>query len=292
MPISFDCPHCGKHFDVADQYAGQTGPCQACGSTITIPLPSKSFAEAPMAPSGGGGGGATVVVVLLASLAGIFVCGGILVALLLPAVQSAREAARRMQCRNNLKQIVLALHNYHDTHKTFPPAYIADADGRPMHSWRTLILPFVEAGSIHNRYDFNLPWDSPENQAIVNQTIPFYGCPSDPNAASQMTSYMLVTGPGGSFQGQKGVKLSNIVDGTANTIAIVEVPGRSVHWAEPTDIDAAQFMQLQRKSYHPGGFQVAFFDGSVHFIQDTINPAILQALLTPAGGEIVDTSGL
>ncbi len=72
------------------------------------------------------------------------VCSGILAGLLLPAVQAAREAARRVQCSNNLKQIGLALHNYNAAYKSLPPPYTVDANGQKLHSWRTLILPFIE----------------------------------------------------------------------------------------------------------------------------------------------------
>src|SRR5436190_7601184 len=84
---------------------------------------------------------------------------GLLVALLLPAMRfGTREAARRMQCSNHLKQIGLALQNYHDEYKSLPPAYIADTEGKPMHSWRVLILPFMEQKPLYDKYDFNEPW--------------------------------------------------------------------------------------------------------------------------------------
>src|SRR6476469_182788 len=83
---------------------------------------------------------------------------GVLVALLLPAVQAAREAARRMQCSNHLKQIGLALQNYHDTFGSLPPAYLADSQGKPIHSWRVLILPFLENTTLYDRYSFDEPW--------------------------------------------------------------------------------------------------------------------------------------
>src|SRR6056297_1076372 len=78
---------------------------------------------------------------------------GILVALLLPAVQAAREAARRMQCGNNLKQMALAMHNYHDTHKAFPFSYMIDPSNLNVQSWGTRLLPFIEQSAIYDRWD-------------------------------------------------------------------------------------------------------------------------------------------
>ena len=157
MPITFSCPHCGKQTNVADQYAGQSGPCGGCGQTITIPSSSPYATPAPtFSPpaKSSGGTGAVVAVVVVACFFALLVCGGILVALLLPAIQAAREAARRTQCSNNLKQIALAFHNYNDTYGTFPPAYIPDENGQPMHSWRMLILPFLECDHIYRAVQF------------------------------------------------------------------------------------------------------------------------------------------
>src|SRR3954471_4215568 len=106
MAIPYSCPHCGKQFSVAEQFAGQTGPCAGCGKPITIPLPAGSVSYAAP-PAKSGGGMALVAFGIVGALVVLLACGGILLALLLPAVQAAREAARRMQSANNLKQLVL-----------------------------------------------------------------------------------------------------------------------------------------------------------------------------------------
>ena len=296
MPISFACPHCGKQTNVADQYAGQTGPCSGCGQTITIPggAGQTPFLAAPSAPSPvakGTGKGVVWVVVAVVCLVLLVPCSGILVALLLPAVQSAREAARRSQCNNNLKQIAIAFLNYHDVHKTFPPAYIPDKDGRPMHSWRVLILPFMEQQALYQQYNFNEPWDSPHNQVVTSTVIPTYKCPSAPDRPTE-TNYMVITGPGTLFEGAEACSIAKISDGTSNTILVVEVAGTGVNWAEPRDLDASKFSPPFSPprpdapgSYHPAGLNVVLGDGSTRFLSNSIDPATAQGLTTRAGDE-------
>ena len=199
MPILFNCPHCGRVTNVADQYAGQSGPCAGCGRTVTIPTgvtplvpkpdPRTPYPTTPAKSSN------TWLFVALA-LAVMCLCGGgTLVALLLPAVQSAREAARRSQCSNNLKQIALAMHNYHDVNGCLPAAYIADKDGKPLHSWRVALLPYLERSDLYERYNFNEPWDSPNNLQVAQQMPEVFRCPSCPfTPGGNLANYVVVVG--------------------------------------------------------------------------------------------------
>jgi prepilin-type processing-associated H-X9-DG protein len=295
MPISFTCPHCGHHTDVAEQYAGQSGPCVQCGKTVTVPPPYGAPPGYPQAPKRSGGL-STLLIVLVAGAGVLFVCGGILVALMLPAVQAAREAARRAQCTNNLKQIGLALHNYHDVYRCFPPAYVADENGRPLYSWRVLLLPFLEEGNCYTRFNLNEPWDSPNNRAVSSTCLSVYRCPSEaPTGNLCETNYVMIVGPGMLSDGLSTTGMSKITDGTSATIMIVEVTGSGISWAEPRDLEAGKItFEIDGEdspgisSHHPGGANCAMCDGSVIFLDEFTSPEDINAMCTIGGGEQVE----
>src|SRR5262249_35014844 len=135
--------------------------------------------------------GSAVRIVLLVGLFGLLYLG----LFTRWPIGGAREAARRMQCSNNLKHIGLALPNYHDDYRSLPPAYIADAEGRPMHSWRVLILPYLEQKSLYDKYDFSEPWNGPNNSKLHDQIIQAFCCPSRPGKQPRTeTSYVVVRG--------------------------------------------------------------------------------------------------
>jgi type II secretory pathway pseudopilin PulG len=218
------------------------------------------------------------------------------IALLLPPVQRSRTAARRSQCKNNLKQIGLALHNYHDTFGCFPPAYIADEYGRPMHSWRVLILPYIDQALLYNQYRFDEPWDGPNNSRLADRIGNTFLCPSDPatygEQRGQMTNYVAILGPDTAWPDSQSVKLTDIQDGTSNTILVVEVAHSDIHWMEPRDLDLPP-MKLNinpesgpgASSGHTGGIHALLGDGSVRFLSDTLPEPTFRALLTIHGGE-------
>jgi hypothetical protein len=294
MAIVFNCPHCGAQTNVDDRYAGQSGPCRACGQIVTVPgTPFGAGVAAPPKRSS-----ATTLLIVAVCVGGLFVlCLPVSVALLLPAVQAAREAARRAQCTNNLKQLGVALHNYHDMYGCFPPAYIADANGTPMHSWRVLLLPYVEGLHIYNQYDFNEPWNGPNNSRLAAMMPAAYACPSDPSASGSSTTYLAVAGPGAVFDGDKRCTLANITDGTNSTVVISEVVGANVNWMEPRDLDMTRMSGTINapggtdiSSHHPGGALTLFADGSVHFLSNALPPATVRALSTKSGGEPVNLS--
>ena len=308
MPIRFTCPNCGATTNVSDGYAGRSGPCAQCGQTITVPLPGAAPGYVPSQKSSAL---PIVLVVLGVVLVGFLVCGGILVALLVPAVQSAREAARRAQCQNNLRQIGLALLNYESANGCFPPAYVADEKGRPMHSWRVLILPYLDREDLYRQYNFDEPWNSPGNRALARLMPSIYRCPSDGTAAPDQTSYAVIVGPaldqpqpgpnrlGGFalFTGDRPPKFAYVRDGASNTILVVEAAGAGIDWMEPRDLDA-ETMPLAVNdgsgkgihSEHPGGANAVFCDGSTHFLPESLDRETLRRLILRNDGEPVDTN--
>jgi hypothetical protein len=217
--------------------------------------------------------------------------------LLLPAIQSAREAARRSQAANNLKQIALAMHNYHDTFRGFPASYSADKDGKPLLSWRVHVLPYIEQQALYEQFHLDEPWDSEHNQSLIERMPPVYRSPNS-NAAPGKTNYLGVRGkekvfvaPKQDFQGKwpLGTGMQEILDGTSNTIMVVEVNDETaVTWTKPDDFEPDEENPLKGLlGLRPGGFQAGLCDGSVRFFAGSIDPKVLKAMFTKAGGEVV-----
>lgn len=204
-----------------------------------------------------------------------------------------REAARRSQCVNNLKQIGLAMHNYHSAHNAFPPAFSTNKEGKPLLSWRVLILPYLEAKPLYDQFHLDEPWDSEHNKALISKMPEVFTCPSGMKtlAGEGKTSYLTPCGPHTVFPGAAGIKLQQITDGTSNTILVVDAAdAQAVVWTQPDDWEIANLKPQQLFGHHLGGSNFGFADGSVHFLKTTIAPAVLQSLLTRDGGEVVGSS--
>ncbi len=265
---------------------------------------------------------------------------GVLIALILPAVQAAREAARRAQCSNNLKQMGLALHNYHGTHNILPPGYIYEPGYRTGgFGWAAMVLPQMEQSPLYGSINFSLPaWSASNSTACVTNVNSYY-CPTDYTATKGFleregyryakSSYVACFGPAdldltpddsqGLFSRNSRIRFADVLDGQSQTLAggertnavFLTVIGSSTHFdletvwpgavkEEPEDdhghttmfqslylINNPNFDDRNSTSYHPGGSNYLFGDGSVKFLKLSINIGVYQALGTRAGGEIV-----
>ena len=128
-----------------------------------------------------------------------------------------RSTGAPLRCRHKLTIIGIALHDYHITYGSFPPAYVADKQGRPMHSWRVLLLPFVDSPALYERYDFSVPWDHPNNRYVLENMPSAYSCPKDPDKEGIVTSYFACFGPNCAFQGATPTRLADMTDGKGDT---------------------------------------------------------------------------
>ena len=260
---------------------------------------------------------------------------GILIALLLPAVQAAREAARRTQCCNNMRNLSLAFHLHHDAHNHFPASQ-ARAKEAPYYKYSliTALLPFMEQAEMFEQYRFDRTWNHADNAAVSDQELPLMTCPSAPGNRVAAADYaqcgdLWVAGlidtvliPAGIVEPQEnwdGVymdlesepRIRDVTDGTAQTFLYFEIAGRperyeagksvgvtlkTSRWADPDfafgindycgrlwNCNNAEEIY----SFHPGGCNFPFVDGSVRFLSDDLDVRVFCAYFTKAGREVL-----
>ena len=212
---------------------------------------------------------------------------GLLVALFLPATRTARPAARWMQCVNNLRQIALALHLYEQDYKVLPPAYTTDAIGRPLHSWRTLILPYLEQRELYQTIDLSKPWNDPANAKALETSLYCFHCPAV-TGPGNMTTYLAIVAPEGCFHLKKPRDLAEITDAHGSTLLVIEAAeGHAVPWMTPTDASESVVLGIgmDGKLHHAGGTNGCFVDGSVRFLSESTPAEVLRAMVTISGNE-------
>ncbi len=244
---------------------------------------------------------------------------GILMALLLPAVQAAREAARRTACANNLHQIGLALEHYHSQYICYPTGgleyrALPTATQRKNYAWSAFLLPFLEQEALYNSIDFNKPFDHPDNAQAAAMILPVYLCPSMGRSslvreARGATDFGGINGtrmvannnpPNGVMLYDRYLQAAHIRDGLSNTLAVAEAAGwPDGQWINARNVfdvafqinyrpPAGQMPENEIQSVHPGGANGLFCDGSVRFLSQGLDPKILAALCTRAAGDIVE----
>ncbi|MFI4852449.1 MAG: DUF1559 domain-containing protein [Gimesia chilikensis] len=216
----------------------------------------------------------------LAVMMGIFL---LLIALLVPAIHRSRTAARMSSAKNNLKQIGLALHNYHDTFGCFPPGGVIREDGTAMHGWMMSMMPFLDAHPFSMMIDYNRPWDSPENVPVYQIQIPSYQIPGrDMSLADDGYAVTVYQGNPNLLHRNSSIKLRQIRKGTAHNWLAGEVTGKYQPWGYPFN-----WRPLGTKlcdgpdsfgQHAWDGAHLLLVDGSEHFYSTETAPEILQAL--------------
>jgi hypothetical protein len=235
------------------------------GSTNTAPATAGADGAAAMPPTGTGQTGT-------------------------PGTSSPPSAADKMKDQNRLKQLTLAMHNYHETHRQLP---IVDRpenfgpDGRPLLSWRVHVLPYLSRNDLYQRFHLNEPWDSPHNKTLLDQMPDEFRSGNDPGSNTRM---LTLTGPHALFF-QRNVGLRDITDGTSNTLMLVQVgPDKAVPWTKPDDVIFDPANPQAGFGAIGASFLVAMADGRVQEIAASIDPQSLAKAVSPRGGDAANLS--
>jgi hypothetical protein len=206
---------------------------------------------------------------------------------LVQAAERIREESDRIQVVNSLKQIGLAMHNYHDTYGSFPATAIYDKAGKPLLSWRVQILPFIEQDQLYKLFHLDEPWDSEHNKKLLEKMPALYAPIRGQTKEPYVTYYQGFVGPGAFFEGKKGIRIASITDGTSNTIAIVEA-NTTVPWTKPDDLPYDPKKPLPKLGGHfKNDYSALFCDGSVHFLRDSISKETLHLLIQRNDGQVI-----
>lgn len=228
------------------------------------------------------------------TLPGVSLNSSVAIAMILPAVQQVRAAARRATSMNNLRQLAIACHNYESALQAFPPAYRTDKGGKKLLSWRVEILPFLEQGELYEKFHHDERWDSPHNKALIEEMPDVFCHPQLTNLEKGKTVYLGVAGQQSIFvpsASRKGTKISQVTDGLTNTLLLVEAnEGRAVYWTQPDDFNVDEIEDLNaalRGNWGIEGFLAVKGDGSVETL--VLDDAVLRKMATINGEEVLSS---
>ncbi len=309
MPFHFTCPYCFKKTLVDDSLAGVSGPCVGCGKQVTIPgqipVPAPAGLHpvdsdyVSLSPSDNNYQLATWLLKAmgLAVLLGVLAVGVIF--LFWPAFENLRERRDRFACMNNLQQIAKALDDYAADHGTYPPPVTYDAQGKPMHSWRVMILSYLGEDSLFAQYNFDLPWDSQQNAQLFARCPTVFMSPQAGRNMGSESTYALITGNGTVFPASGPLAPWQVTDGLAETLLVVEVKNNTQEWTKPVDLN---FGNLNRRigaagknaigGNHSGGATAVLADGTPVWLPGDLDPVLLDAMISADGGEAIDVGDL
>jgi hypothetical protein len=216
-------------------------------------------------------------------IAGI-VLGLALVVTLMLWINRVRDVEARVQCQGCMSSIASAILGYHEKHGHFPPAYLVDAEGKPAHSWRVLILESIEP-QLYAKYNFKEPWDGPNNRKLAASMPEYYACAADPEARRHLrTNYFVVTGEQTLFPGSVPVSFKAVRKPYSEVILLIESLGEGIHWMEPRDItfDSMNFVIDANSGHsvsarHRRGPNICTVDGTARTLVD-VTPDMLRQM--------------
>lgn len=225
-----------------------------------------------------------------------------LAAFLVHAIREAKEAAAASSCEGRLNWLQAALRQYEAANGHLPPAYVLGPDGKPWHSWRVLLLPYLEEGEVYAKYRFDEPWNGPNNSRLADQIdVNAFQCPSGRDYDKTLnTNYLAVVGEGTAFPGDKPARLADFRDGLENTLLLAEVADAGIHWMEPRDLRLESIAVGRSTADVPAISSPHWRDPIVVFadritayrLSQPLGSASLHALATIAGGETTTRAAL
>lgn len=287
MPFLFTCPNCQTSTQVDDCYSGHDGTCVTCGKAIQIPDFDTSEQQTSRRPR-------KYSVPLLIGTGFFMVVLACVGYLLIRAggrtVQRMTANRGRADSISNLRKISAALNAYASDHGTYPPPVFTVGGNK--HSWRILILPYLNENMLYSKYNVDQAWNSAANMEVCYRLpLVFQNQRVSRFAGSQKSDYFLITGPGTLFPVTGPLSPDQVTDDTGQTLLLIEtelIGQGGGFWTEPIDF---QVQSLQVRGYAQlggvldGGFSVATVDGRGHFISEATDPILLEALITANGGE-------
>jgi hypothetical protein len=199
----------------------------------------------------------------------------------------ALKAAQQRSIKN-LQELMMALWNYHEINDHFPPALIYDKSGKPLLSWRVLLLPYLDQDDLFAQFHLNEPWDSPHNKPLLAKMPRRYAPPLPGKTKEKYaTFYQVFVGDGTIFEGREGMSVADITDGTSCTIAIAEA-AYAVPWTKPADLPYDAKKPLPKLGgLFDGGFHASLADGSARFVSSKVTERTLRAAITRNSGDIL-----
>jgi Protein of unknown function (DUF1559) len=302
MPFQFTCPYCFKKTLVLESLAGQKGPCVGCGKLVTVPEPPSKLPEAA-APIGSSfvpvnqlksrSESRMLALRIVGLTLGIVVFSVIMLYGFWPTFKGLKARRDAIACMNNLQLIAKALNAYAADHGTYPTPVVTDATGKPLYSWRVLLLPYIGEANLYANFKLNEPWDSPANSLLIAQCPDVYISPGSTSKGS-FANYVLITGAGTIFPPTGPLKPAQINDGLDRTLLVVETDNPTNDWAMPFDIDITKSNSRVGTSgvstiggTHSEGAAAVFANEEPAWLSIDLPAAIVDASISPNGNESI-----